>query len=92
MSVLVEMLSTPGCSKCARTRQALKEVAEAFEKQGVAWREINVLEEIDYAVALGVLVPPSIAIDGKLVFPALPSPERLREELLKRLGKSHGSR
>lgn len=30
--------------------------------------------------------PPAIAIDGELVFPALPSPDRLRAELMKRLG------
>jgi len=31
------------------------------------------------------MAPPAIAIDGELVFPALPTPERLREELIRRL-------
>jgi hypothetical protein len=44
-----------------------------------------VLQEIDRAVALGVVSPPSLAIDGELVFPALPTPERLRDELMRRL-------
>ena len=85
MSILIEAFSTPGCSKCAEAREALKSVAEGLCKNRVIWRDVNVLEEIDYAVELGILAPPSIAIDGELVFPALPTPERLRDELLKRL-------
>jgi hypothetical protein len=40
---------------------------------------------MDRAVELGVMSPPSLAIDGELVFPALPTPQRLRAELSKRL-------
>jgi len=48
---------------------------------------------MDYAVELGVMAPPAIAIDGELVFPALPTPDRLREELIRRLepGASNSS-
>ena len=35
--------------------------------------------------------PPSLAIDGKLVFPALPTPARLRAELAKRLARAGSS-
>ena len=85
MKILVEVFSAPGCAKCAETRQALKSVAEELDKERLLWRDVNVLEETDYAVELGVLSPPSLAIDGKLVFPALPTPERLRAELARRL-------
>ena len=85
MTILIESFSAPGCAKCAQTREALKSVAESLGKDRIDWRELNVLEEMDYAVELGVMSPPSIAIDGKLVFPSLPTPERLRAELLKRL-------
>jgi glutaredoxin len=83
--ILVEVFSTPGCDKCAQSREALKAVAQSLE--AVRWREVNVLDELDYAVELGVLSPPAIAIDGELVFPTLPGAERLREELLRRLGR-----
>ena len=53
----------------------------------MSWRDANILEELDYAVELGIFSPPAIAIDGELVFPALPSPSRLRAELIKRLEK-----
>jgi hypothetical protein len=39
------------------------------------------LENIERAVELGVMSPLSLAIDAELVFPALPTPERLRAEL-----------
>lgn len=51
----------------------------------MAWREVNLLDELDYAVRLGVLTPPSMAIDGELVFAKLPRPARLRNELSRRL-------
>lgn len=80
--ILVEIFSTPGCGKCAQARQPLKAVAESLS--AVRWREVNILEELDYAVDLGVLSPPAIAIDGELVFPTLPGTERLRQELMRR--------
>jgi thiol-disulfide isomerase/thioredoxin len=90
MKILIEAFSAPGCAKCAQTRQALKAVAEELGKERFVWRDVNVLEEMDYAVELGVMTPPSLAIDGELVFPALPTPERLRVELAKRLGRANG--
>jgi len=66
----------------------LKAIIEELGKDQVTWRDVNILEEMDYAVELGILSPPAIAIDGELVFPALPSPSRLRAELIKRVEKS----
>lgn len=85
MTILVEAFAAPGCSKCAQARDDLKSVAESVGNGEVSWRDINILEDMDYAVELGVMSPPSLAIDGELVFPALPTPERLRAELMKRL-------
>ncbi|TAK83541.1 MAG: thioredoxin family protein [Betaproteobacteria bacterium] len=85
MTIKVELLSAPGCSKCAEAKQALKSVVEDLGKDKVAWREVNLLEEIDYATDLGLMSSGGIAIDGKLVFPRMPSAAKLREELLRRL-------
>lgn len=83
MTVRVEVFTSPGCSKCGHAKEVLQRVAQ--ELGGVEWREVNVLEHLDRAVALGVLSTPAIAIDGELVFTALPSPGRLRAELERRL-------
>lgn len=87
MPIKLEVFSTPGCGKCAQERDALKAIVDELGTDRVSWREINVLDELDYAVELGVLSPPAMAIGGELVFPALPSPERLRAELMKRLAR-----
>lgn len=85
MKIVVEIFSAPGCTKCAQSRQALKSVAEELGRERFLWRDVNILQEMDRAVELGVMSPPSLAIDGELVFPALPTPQRLRAELSKRL-------
>lgn len=88
MPIKVEAFSAPGCSKCAQVRDALKAIVDELGADRISWREVNVLDEIDYAVELGVMSPPAMAIDGELVFPALPSPPRLRAELEKRLARA----
>jgi len=77
--IKVEVFSSPGCGKCGHARDVLRRLAA--EMDGVEWREVNVLEEMDYAVALGVLSTPAIAIDGELVFSSLPSAAKLRSAL-----------
>ncbi len=90
--IKVEVFTTSGCDKCARARETLKSVAESFGWDKVTWREIDVLEEMDYAVALGVTSPPAIAIDEELVFPVLPSAQRFGQELRERLERAGGGR
>ena len=81
----VELIYAPGCDECMTAKSALQSTAEAAVG-GVEWIELNVLEALDYAVELGVLTLPALAIDGTLVFAALPTPAQLREELLRRSG------
>ena len=81
----VEVFSSPGCSKCTQAKSMLKAIVEEIGQGRVTWREVNILEEMDYAVELGVMASPAIAIDGKLAFVALPSASKLRSELAKRL-------
>lgn len=85
MSIQVEVFTAPGCGKCGRAKEVLRAVVEAHPDNSIAWREVNILEEIDYAVRLGVLSTPAIAIDGELVFTALPSEKKLRQALQQRL-------
>ena len=81
----VELIYAPGCDECMAARSGLQSAAEAAVG-GIEWSELNVLEALDYAVELGVLTLPALAIDGRLVFAALPTPAQLREELLRRAG------
>ncbi len=85
MSIKVEVFSSPGCSKCCKARYVLQDIAKEIGGDRIDWREVNVLDEIDYAIQLGVLSTPSIAIDDVLIFTSLPSVKRLRSEMLRRL-------
>jgi protein-disulfide isomerase len=81
MAVQVEIFSSPGCNGCRRARQAVKKIVQQIGAGRIAWREVSVLEEMDYAVRLGVLATPAIAINGRLVFTALPTAGKLRKVL-----------
>lgn len=85
MSIQVEVFTAPGCGKCGRARTVLEAAIKGFPGSTISWREVNILEEIDYAVQLGVLSTPAIAIDGELVFTALPSEKKLCRALQRRL-------
>lgn len=80
----IELFYTPGCARCAGAATALKAAAEAVT--GVEWREVNVLDDLDRAVDLGVLTLPALAVDGELVFTTLPTAELLVTELRRRNG------
>ncbi|HEC18345.1 MAG TPA: thioredoxin family protein [Gammaproteobacteria bacterium] len=91
MAIKVEVFSSPGCSKCSHAKSVLQKLAEEIGGDAIQWREVNILDELDYAVALGVLSTPAIAIDGELVFGSLPTAIKLRTELERRLSPMSGS-
>ena len=84
--IKVEVFSSPGCGKCMQAKAVLKAIAEELGQDKVMWRDVNILEEMDYAVDLGVMSTPAMAIDGELVFSSLPSAGKLRKEIDRRLG------
>ena len=84
MPVQVEVFASPGCSKCGHAKAVLRKLAEELGGERIRWREVNILEEMDHAVELGVMSTPAIAIDGELVFTGLPSKGKLEAELRSR--------
>lgn len=79
----VELFQTNGCNNCKAMRETLKSVADTAVP-GVVWRDVDATAELDYAVELGVLSLPAMAVDGVLVFSSLPTPAQLTEELRRR--------
>jgi predicted thioredoxin/glutaredoxin len=90
MAIKVEVFSSPGCGKCGHAKVVLRALADELGGDCVQWREVNILEELDHAVELGILSTPAIAIDGELIFTGLPSTKKLRAELESRLHASDG--
>lgn len=87
MVVQVEVFSAPGCGKCGRAKQVLRTVAAEFGAERIQWREVDILEELDHAVSLGVMSTPAIAINGELAFASLPSEKKLRQVLKNHLAE-----
>ena len=87
----IELFRTAGCSRCAASTEALKAAALAVAAEA-SWREVDAIEELDYAVELGVLTLPAVAIDQQLVFSSLPSPDQLVKAMQDRLRKTERGR
>lgn len=79
----IDLFYARGCDKCAASRESLKVAAERVAPE-LEWRELDVLENMDYAVDLGVLTLPAMAIDGVLAFPALPSVKQLVDAITRK--------
>ncbi len=85
--VIVEVFSSPGCSKCGHAKKLLRSMVHELGDDRIEWREVNILNELDYAVKTGVLSTPAIALNGELVFAGLPSAEKLKALLEEKLGQ-----
>lgn len=83
----VELFHAPGCDRCAAAAAAL-ETAAREAVPNIIWREVDVLDELDYAVELGVLSLPAVVIDRELVFASLPTARQLCRALANRARKS----
>jgi thioredoxin 1 len=82
MIVKIEVIAASGCTKCASAQSELRAIAVSLiGEKNLVWREVNVLKEIDYAVSLGVLSMPAIAVNGELVFSSLPTSLQFRKML-----------
>ncbi len=83
--ITIEVFSSPGCGKCGHAKEVLRKLVDELDNDLFDWREVNILDEMDHAVALGVMSTPSIAINGELVFTSLPTSKKLRLELERQL-------
>ena len=83
----IEIFAAKGCQKCEASQAELREIALDMVPV-VEWRLVNVLDELDYAVGLGILSLPSVAIDGEVVFTSLPTEKQLRAVLKKKVAIS----
>jgi len=77
------MFYTPGCSECVAAQTKLRGAAKEAVSD-LEWHEVNVLDDLDRAVELGVMTLPSIVVDGELVFTSMPTVTQLRNALVER--------
>ena len=87
MTLQIEVFTAPGCGKCGQAKVRLKKVVEALGLNSIQWREVNILEELDYSVELGVLSTPAIAMNGELLFTGMPSEKEMLKAVEKQLDR-----
>jgi protein-disulfide isomerase len=87
MALHLELFYSPYCSRCRKARQQVRSLAAAWPSERLQFRELDVLQELDRAVSLGVLQTPALAIDGELIAGPVPSPRALETLLRQRLRK-----
>lgn len=80
----IEVFYADGCGNCSASRRELREAVLAAFPTEAAWSDIDIVKNIDYAVELGVLTVPAVAIDGALVFTKLPTAQQMVSELTAR--------
>lgn len=81
MSIEVELFTGNVCANCALARERLETVIAQLGSEYFELLVIDVVGQIDHAVAIGVVATPAIAINGELVFTGLPGFKPLLTEL-----------
>ncbi len=70
----VQILTTPGCSSCAKVERMLGEMK-------VKYKVIDVTRNPEILKKYQVMTAPGIVINGKLEFSGVPSKEQLKRKL-----------
>lgn len=87
----IELFTTNACQRCHKAKRRLKTVIDEYAANldeslacnTINYSELDVVEQLDYAVYLGILTTPAIAFNGKLVFSATPSTKQLSDEIIR---------
>ena len=77
--IAIEVFCAPNCSRCGRTISLVEEVVRSLNNELVDWRKVDVVQELDYAVELGIRATPSIVINRELVLTASPDKKKLKQ-------------
>jgi len=76
--IKIEVFSAPVCRKCIKTFRLVETVVSELQNDSIELRKVDIVEELDYAIELGLRATPAITINGKLVFTATPTHSDLR--------------
>ncbi len=90
MTTRVELFTSNVCPRCAQARTVLRELVDEFDEGLFELRFVDVVDQLDYAVEIGVMTTPALAVDGELLCAALPGKRKLRELLGKQVVRQGG--
>ncbi len=87
MKVQVELFTANVCARCEQAKSMLRGLVEELSDDRVELKFIDVVENLDQAVAKGVLATPALVVNGKLVYSPLPKRATVMQTLKAELGK-----
>jgi len=77
--VVVELLESNFCPKCATVKEKVIKVAE---EMGIEVRMLDPIEDADRIIELGVLTSPAVIVNGKVKFAGvIPTEEKIRQAI-----------
>jgi len=86
--VVIEVLESESCAKCAGLKYRVQEVLEELKDKDVEVRYLDLFDDQNRIVELGMYTSPSLAINGELYFVGkIPSKEELKSLILEKLGE-----
>lgn len=85
MTIKLELFYSPFCPSCRKARERVRSIATNWPAGCLEVHELDVVKELDRAVARGVMQTPALAIDGVLVKGSVPSRKMLLSLLRQRL-------
>ncbi|PCJ44804.1 MAG: hypothetical protein COA81_00610 [Alphaproteobacteria bacterium] len=83
----IELFTGTSCPACITMKDKLKAIINEFDQTRLFYRELDIVEEIDYAVKIGILKTPAIALNSKLFSPSFLSMKALRKVILEHLNR-----
>ncbi len=84
MEVILEVLESDFCPKCAVVRKRVEKIAQ---EMGIELKLLDPIKDSDRIVELGILTSPAVAINGKVKFAGtVPSEERIRRAIEEEMG------
>jgi len=87
MKVQLELFTTNVCAYCVQAKDIMSGLVQELDDDQIRLDFVDVVENIDHAVELGVLTTPALVVNGKLVFAPLPERKMVLKVLEAELNK-----
>lgn len=81
-TISVQLVTAPGCAKCARAKQAIADaLGRLQESYRIEVQEVDLTEQPELAAEHGIWSTPALVIDGELAFVGPINEQELRRQL-----------
>ncbi len=86
--VLIELLESNACAKCAGLKERVNEVIKQFPEDKIELKYLDLFDDQKRIVELGMYTSPALAVNGELYFLGkIPSEEELKNLISEKLGE-----